>query len=185
MNRPRTLHLLAGLTLLCSLPGFAATVYKSIDKDGVTTFSDTRPPAEILVETIEIDASEPEQTDAAAQRLEDMRETTDRMVADRLAREKHRAEMRQLDAQTEASQPPEDLTDYYDAPLVYTGYYPYPVRRPWRPPYHPRPEHPIAKPPFSPPKSNLPPGVRPLPGNEYPASLIRKSYDPKVRAALR
>jgi hypothetical protein len=188
MDRPRSLHCLAGLVLLCSLPVFAATVYKSIDANGVVTYSDVKPPDDVLVETLEFDQPEPVNSDVEAQRLEDMRETTDRMAADRMAREKYRAELRQLDAETEASRAPapDDLTDYNDSTPIYTGYYPYPypVRRPWRPPYHPRPVPPIAHPPLLPSKPNLPPGVRPLPGNKYPASVIRQGYDPKVRAAL-
>lgn len=189
MNALRRSHWLLALALCCSLPTLAATVYKSVDANGVVTYSDVKPPDEILVETLELTVSEPASPDTAAQRLEDMRETTDRMVADRLAREKHRAEIRQLEAQTAASREQEAVADDYEATEVYGGYYPYyPAahpHRPWRPPYHPpRPDHPIVHPPLSPP-SNLAPGVRPLPGNDYPASLIRKSYDPKVRAALR
>ena len=110
-----------------------------------------------------------------------MRETTDRMVADRMAREKHRAEIGKLQAETQAKLSTQALPDYYESSTVYSGYYGRPSRRYWRDPYKPRPAHPIVRPPLQ----NLPVGVRPLPGNNYPASLIRKHYDPKVRRAFR
>lgn len=170
--------------MLWCLPGFAATIYKSIDENGVVSFSDTKPTEDILVETVVIDEQAASPGGQEQQRLQDMRETTDRMVADRMAREKHRAELRQLDAQEDARQAAQDVPDYVDNAPIYTGYYDYPVRRPWRP-HYPRPDHPIAHPPLRPPVPQHPPGMRPLPGNDYPASLIRKSYDPKVREAFR
>ncbi|MEZ5571312.1 MAG: DUF4124 domain-containing protein [Halioglobus sp.] len=187
MNRLRSNLCLAGMALLCSLPGLAATVYKSIDANGVVTFSDSKPPEEILVEILEIDALQPTNNEAAQQRLENMRETTDRMVADRMARERHRAELRNLDAQTAAQQTAAQQSSQIDNnnSITYTNFIPYRVHRPWRSPRVQLPEHPITRPPMRPSQPNLPPGVRPLPGNEYPASLIRRGYDPKVRAALR
>jgi hypothetical protein len=176
---------LPALSLLCCLPGFAATVYKSIDENGVVTYSDTRPVQTILVETLEINIPEPLPGEQTQQRLQDMRETTDRMVADRMAREKQRAELRQLDAQIAAQKAAQERTDYNDDDTIYTGYYGYPTQRPWWPSYHPRPEHPIAHPPLLPPVEERPPNIRPLPSNDYPASLIRKSYDPKVQEAFR
>lgn len=172
-------------TLWCA-PVIAATIYKSIDQNGVVQFSDTMPTDVVVLETVVIEEPVAPPAGQAEQRLQDMRETTDRMVADRMAREKHRAELRQLDAQSSAQQAAQDTRDYIDTSPVYIGYYNYPARRPWRP-WHghkPRPEHPIAHPPLRPPVEK-PTGMRPLPGNDYPASLIRKSYDPKVREALR
>ncbi|MCB1689756.1 MAG: DUF4124 domain-containing protein [Halioglobus sp.] len=171
---PRTLAL---SLLCCCLPSLAETVYKSVDDSGAVSFSDTRPPGDVLVETVVIETQAPPSSDLTAQRLKEMRETTDRMVADRMAREKHRAELRQLDAQRYAETSSPDLSEYYDTTTSYTGYYPYPVRREWRRPN--RPVHPIARPP------------RPFPvpyrqsDFDYPAKLIRKSYDPKVREAMR
>jgi Domain of unknown function (DUF4124) len=185
MNRRNGYQWLSALSLLCCLPSFATTIYKSIDENGVISFSDARPAEEILVETVVIDDQMTPPSGQEQQRLQDMRETTDRMVADRMAREKHRAELRQLEAQTDAQQAAQNIQDNYDNAPIYTGYYNYPVRRPWWPPQRPWPDHPIACPPLRPPVNKLPPGIRPLPGNDYPASLIRKSYDPKVREALR
>jgi hypothetical protein len=167
-----------------AMPSAAATVYKTVDENGVVTYSDKPPAAEVEVETLVIDVQTPELSESAHEQLEDLRETTDRMVADRQQREKHRAEMRKLQAQSEQPQ----IIDYADQD-GYTGYYPYPVYRPgagYRPGGHrPRPDHPNVRPPLRP----LPPAQRPgagiiSPGYDYPASLIRRGYSPEVRAAF-
>jgi Domain of unknown function (DUF4124) len=183
MNRPTIFRWLPALSLVCLAPTFAATVYKTVDETGVVSFSDTPPAEGIAVETVVIEEQAPVSGALTEQRLEDMRETTDRMVADRLAREKHRAEMRAIELQSNAQQSSRETIEYYDTPTVYPDYARYPVRRHWRTPNHP--QHPIVRPPLLPPARPGLPGIRPLPGNDYPASLIRKSYDPKVRAALR
>jgi hypothetical protein len=186
---------LPALALLCCLPGLAATVYKTVDENGVVSFTDIKPTGETPVETLVIDARAPQVSEAEQQRLQDMRDTTDRMAADRMAREKHRAELRQLQAQTQAQYQPQYPVDdnpvYWGSSSGYSGYYNYPARRPWRRKHRPRPEHPIAGRPIVRPPLRLPAqghssDIRTsLPGNNYPASLIRKSYDPKVRAAFR
>lgn len=176
-------HLLvAALGLWQVLPAAAATtVYRTVDDKGVVSFSDTPPDHGVPVETVELVTPAPQPDALQQERLEEMRATTDRMAADRMAREKHRAELRRLDAEAEAATPPapEQSPQYADDNF---GYWGYPGRYPaWRP--HPqRPEHPVARPPLRP----VPPQLRPQPHyNEYPASLIRRHYDPKVRAAFR
>ncbi len=142
--------------LVCALPVFAETVFRSVDESGAVTFSDTPPEGDVEVETITIDTPQAQSPEAARQRLEDMRETTDRMVADRQAREKHRAEMRELQARTQPPPQQVDAPGYYDYYPVYSGTRT--VRRdyyggtPWRPGHglRPRPEHPIARPPLRP-----------------------------------
>ncbi len=198
---------LPALTLLCCLPGLAATVYRTVDDSGVVSFTDIRPTGEVPVETLVIDARAPQVSETQRQRLQDMRDTTDRMAADRMAREKHRAELRQLQAQTQARyQPPQEYPAdnnpvYWGYSSGYSGYYNYPARRPWKRGHRPRPEHPIAghpiaghpisgqpiaRPPLRLPAQGHSSDIRTsLPGNNYPASLVRKSYDPKVRAAFR
>lgn len=176
--------------MLCSLPAVADTVYRTVDENGVVSFSDARPDGDGPVETMVIDIPQPQPGEEQQERLQDMRETTDRMVADRMAREKHRAEMRKMQAETDARTAARDYPDYPqypDSSTVYSGYggyYNYPRRRP-RYGHRPRPVHPIARPPLRPPVHGRPPHVRPLPSHDYPASLIRRSYNPKVRAALR
>ena len=185
MNRHCIAAWSPALLLLCCLPGFAATIYKSIDENGMVSYSDTRPPEDILVETVVIEESASPPIGQEQQRLQDMRETTDRMVADRMAREKHRAQLRELAAKGDAvPSSRENLADYNTLP-TYTGYYDYPVRQPWRRPYYPHPEHPILLPPLRPPVEHYRPGIQSLPSHDYPASLIRKSYDPKVQDAFR
>jgi hypothetical protein len=186
---------LPALALLCCLPGLATTVYRSVDENGVVSFTDVKPSGKAPVETLVIDARAPQISAAEQQRLQDMRDTTDRMAADRMAREKHRAELRQLQAQTQpqyqTGYPLDNNPRYLGYSSGYSGYYNYPARRPWRRRHKPRPEHPIAGRPITRPPLRLPAqghssDIRTsLPGNNYPASLVRKSYDPKVRAAFR
>lgn len=185
MNRAHLFGWLSALSLLCGIPALAATVYKTVDDNGVASFSDTPPAEDVVVETVIIEAPAPLSTELTQQRLDDMRETTDRIVADRMAREKHRAELRSIELQRNAQSTAQETGEYYDETTVYTGYGPYPVRRIWRRPNHPsHPGHPIARPPLRQPAPPAHPGIRPLPGNDYPASLIRRHYDPKVRAAF-
>ena len=136
------------LALLCCTYAQAATVYKTVDEDGVVSFSDTKPAGEEPVETLKINAQAPAGTaEEEQQRLEDMRETTDRMAADRMAREKQRAELRQQQPQTTPQQP--DYTDYMGYSTGNSRYYRRPVHRPIVRP-RPTPEHPIARPPIRP-----------------------------------
>lgn len=181
---------LPALVLLCCLPASAATVYRTVDENGVVSFSDTRPAGDTPVDTMVINAQAPQVSAAAQQRLQDMRDTTDRMAADRMAREKHRAQMRQLQAQAQPrydyQYPRESNPQYVGFSSGYSGYYNYPSR-PWRRIHKRRPQQPIARPPLRQPgHDNHPSMIRTsLPGNNYPASLIRKSYNPRVREALR
>jgi hypothetical protein len=134
--------------MLCSGAGFAATtVYKTVDDKGVVSFSD-KSPEEGEAEVLQINTATPQPDGETLANLEAMRETTDRMAADRREREKHRAELRDIAARKQA---------YQATPPVYTQYYPYPVYsrnpvRPGRPPYHPgygpKPVHPIVRPPL-------------------------------------
>ncbi len=139
------------LMLCIALPGLAAggeatTVYRSVDEQGVVSFSDTPPAAQAASEAMQIRYS-PAGADAeASQRLEQMRETTDRMAADRREREKHRAEMRDIALR---QQPVVEQTVVYESSesSEYSGwYYPYsggyyPSPRPYppHPGHHPRP----------------------------------------------
>jgi len=127
---------LAG-ALLVALPALGATVYKTVDAEGKVSYSDTPPPAGTPAEVIETRAA-PDVPDAeAAARLEQMRETTDRLRADRLAREQERAQP--YAPESYPSEPP------YQAPVEQRWLVPYypPYRyRPGdghRPPPPPRP----------------------------------------------
>jgi hypothetical protein len=178
-------RLLVSVCLLSVVTGLhAATVYKTVDDNGVVSYSDTPPAEDIATETLVIDVQDPQLTETEQQRMEDMRATTDRMVADREAREKHRAELREQQARNQAERQRAASPDYLVIESdTYPVYYPYPVRRPgWN---RPRPSHPIARPPLRPPGYGRPPVAVPhSPGHDYPASLIRKGYSPEVRAAF-
>jgi len=169
------------LSVFWSGIALATTVYKTLDENGVVSYSDTPPVEEVPVETMVIDVQAPQLNETAQDQLEAMRETTDRMVADRQQREKHRAELRQQQAQSQA--PPQVVQ--YTNPDSYTGissgYYPYPV---YRPGHRPRPGHPSVRPPLRPHKPVQLPAQIISPGHNYPASLIRRGYSPPVRAAF-
>ena len=181
-SRPRVVVVIALLSALWGGAASAATVYKTVDEMGVVSYSDTPPAEEVPVETMVIEVQAPELSETAQEQLEAMRETTDRMVADRQQREKHRADMRQ---QQLAHQPQPQVVEY-TTPATYSGtypvYYPYPV---YRPGHRPRPGHPIARPPLRPHQPvQLPAGVI-SPGYNYPASLVRRGYSPQARAAFK
>ena len=88
--RSRCGRLLA-IALAGSLPALGATVYKTVDADGKVSFSDTPPPAGSATEVIETRDTYASPDPDAAERLQQMRETTDRLRDDRLAREQERA----------------------------------------------------------------------------------------------
>jgi Domain of unknown function (DUF4124) len=167
------MRLLASFLLMFSplVLGQQATVYKTVDEQGVVSFSDTPPADAADAEKLQIDTPVPQPTGEYEKNLEAMRETTDRMAEDRRAREKHRAEMRELAArsgsQGQAAQPAQ--YDHYLPSYSYSssGHY-RPGRPPWRPGYRPKPEHPIARPPHRP--VQRPEHTRPTQGN---AQLMR------------
>ena len=156
VNRRLTKLFAVLLLLVVSAPGMSqnTTVYKHVNENGVVTFSDTPPAENVETETVSIATSAPQDPNQYLRNLNAMRESTDRMVADRQDREKHRAEMRQLNAETAAREPApaEPYRDYVDIWPVYGGPIygrpSYPGRPPWRPGYRPKPEHPIARPPY-------------------------------------
>ena len=214
--RMKTLHLIMQmaaptLVLLYCLPSLAATVYRTVDDKGVVSFTDIKPNSDNVVDTLIIDAQAPQLSEIEQQRLTEMRETTDRMASDRMARKKHRAEIRKLQSETQPQyQSPYEYQQNYNPGFIgytsgysssrYTNPYNYPRRNSWRRKHNSRPEHPIAghpgpgrpgadypgtRPPLRLPAQSSSAAIRTtLPGNNYPASLIRKSYDPKVRAAI-
>jgi hypothetical protein len=155
------------LFLLLALPLMAQTVYKT-NEDGVTSFSDT-PPAEGEAEVFTIATPAPVDDGLLDQRLAAMRETTDRMAADRREREQHRAELRAL--QTPAPEPPAQPQSIVTTPVwsqsYWSGY-----QRPLRPPPPIYPWRPTPQPlPHQPALPSAPPGWSVMqPGN---AQLMR------------
>jgi hypothetical protein len=171
--RPTALQWLPAMTLLCALPGIAATVYKTVDEQGVVSFSDRKPAGDAPVETLQVEVQEPQPSAEVEARLEAMRRTTDRLAADRRERERQRAALRKLQAQALPPSAAPDYTDYRWDATGYPGDYVYPARRPWRPHYRPRPVHPVARPPLR----------QPPAGAEYPlrnnAQLMRPLVSPR------
>jgi len=117
--------------LLLADPLIAATIYKTVDENGVVQFSDVPPENDQAVEVLELRYDPATNDSESRQRLEDMRTTTDRMVADRHQREQHRATLRQLRREKYHRA---TVTDHPepDVALPIPIYRPYPG--PWRPP---------------------------------------------------
>jgi len=169
--------LLLLLLLLPALSTRATTVYRSVDENGVVSFTDTRPQDAREVETLEINTPPAQPDDLQQERLEAMRATTDRMAAERRAREKHRAELRQLQAR---SQP--QVVEYAPEPPTFvSGFW---GGRHFKPGTGHRPGHPVARPPLRP-HPVAPRQADSRRFNEYPASLIRRNYNAQAREAFR
>jgi hypothetical protein len=129
------------------------TVYRSLDAQGTVTFSD-QPPADTPAEVLAIDVPPAADPGLLEARLEAMRESTERMAADRRARESQRAQLaaaRQPEPVSEALSEPAPRTRVVPAAPLY-GWPAY--HRPWlpRPPVRPRP----VQPPLLPGQSVLP-----------------------------
>ncbi len=150
-------RLTPALFLLCSTAGLTATVYKSVDENGVVNFSDTPPSNGLHAEVLQVTASTPQPPEAHLERLAAMREATDRMAADRRERERHRAELREIKAKTASYRPPAQPrnTEYAGYYPVYSRYYPRSNYPPLRPGYRPKPVHPIVHPPMRPGHGNF------------------------------
>lgn len=148
------MHRLLPAFLLWGATVYGATVYKTVDENGVVSFSDAPPEDGAAAETLRIDVPAAQSPDDYLKNLEAMRETTDRMAEDRREREKHRAELREIqekrDVPPPSAGPGSGLTDYTTFYPAYPVYRPRPGFPPWRPGYRPRPEHPIARPPRHP-----------------------------------
>jgi len=170
------------IALMTTSSAFSATVYKSVDENGLTTYSDVKPGDAAEVETLEIAVAEPATEAENQQRLNDMRETTDRMASDRMAREKHRAELKKLETQRALANAQADPSVAPTYPIYPTYQQPYSRYPYWQPDYSPVRHHrQRVTPPLRhrPTLSNLPRT------NQYPASLVRRHYPPAVQEALR
>lgn len=132
--------------MLWTSAGMATTVYKSVDENGVVSFSDSSTLGE-EAELVHIATPPAQPAGDQAANLEAMRETTDRMAADRREREKHRAQMKAQARMPQSTIVPGYMDSYSTS--VGSGYYYPPGRPPWHPGYRPKPEHPIVRPPLS------------------------------------
>ena len=139
------------LALFCCFPGLADTVFRTVDANGMASFSDTKPEGDTSVETLVIDVHSPQLSDVEQLRLKLIRETSDRMAASRMAREKHRAELRLLEAQLQIQQQIQyqPLYQQDNTPIYFgSGYSYYPARRPGHRGHRSHRKHPTARPRF-------------------------------------
>jgi len=157
MRIDRKALLLSGLAwtaIVVVAPLSAQTVYKSVE-NGVPTFSDAPPADDTPVETIILEIPPPADDPQLTERLEQMREATDRMAADRREREAHRATLREQ----QAVPAPEPAAEPGTVIVAGGGYWATPPSYlpPFRPPYRP----PHVRPPMRPqplPAPVAPPG---------------------------
>ena len=153
---------------------FTATVYKSVDEYGRVTFSDQPPETAATVEVLEYRVPEISRSALDTARLEAMRETTDRMAADRREREIARARARERAA---ASRDARTQLGAYRNQRYYAGSYPLLQRPVVRPPYlrppHPRPPHGRPQPPRA---TDFNPRQFRGPGN-----VVRRNYSGRAR----
>ena len=143
---------LGTIFLLFCLPCAAATIYKSVDARGRVTYSDQAPVETTVVDILEYTETAPTLAADDAARLTDMRETTDRMAADRREREASRARGREERVTTQIVQVQQE--PWY-----------YPV-------YSRRRHHGFIRPPVHRPLAVGHSAIR----SQYPASLIRQHY---------
>ncbi len=182
IQRRPSRYVLCLAALLAGPTAMATTVYKTVDEKGRISFSDQPPPAGEAVEVLDYSTPSVTPSEIDTARLQAMRETTDRMAADRREREAHRAKLRtEAAAARTAANPQPVYADYYPNRVIVgrrgflgPGY--------GRPPLlHPRPptlQPPIARPPAKPGRPGYPLINRDVISryNEYPATLIRKHY---------
>ncbi len=113
------------------------TIYRSTDDSGAVSFSDRAPEDDRPVQVMQLEVPQAGSAEEHRERMQQLSASADRMAEERRARERHRAEMRELAArsqvQDQAAQPVayEQSPSYVLAPRYH---------RPWRPP-HVRPPH--------------------------------------------
>ena len=102
--------------------GHSATVYKTVDENGVVSFSDMPPGDSASAEVLQITPALSKSPEEYLAWLDQMRDTTDRMAADRREREEHRAKLREVRARTAAYQVPESQAAAPDRSVLYPLY---------------------------------------------------------------
>jgi hypothetical protein len=135
MPRNRALPFVAGLIgmLVLSAPGACEEVYKWIDRNGVTHFSGTPPPAEFAgVEVIELSDLPPASPRAAAD-YQAMLDVAASIEQSRLQRQRLRLEQQRLAREAALArdryEPPVSERSYAVQGLYYPRHYRYPLPR--------------------------------------------------------
>lgn len=137
---------IGGLVFAAALPvsgqGEPLKVWRTVNAQGVVEFSDTPPPEGVAAEQLDMPALQPVDPLQSRANLEALRETTDRLAAERRARELPRSPIVVLEAAPAREPTPPDAETLRQGiyfPPIY-----YPVRRP---PHHPHPPlQPLAMP---------------------------------------
>ena len=140
---------LLGFLVAGSAPAWAEPIYRWTDAQGVVHFSQTPPPADRPVETVEIEDSRPSDYDPDAD-IYGVAEQQARMQALREEMAEKRAEAVERKREAAARTPPPVQPE----PPAWPAYR-WPIFRPWPP----RPQPPIA-PPQRPPGVIVPPSVQ-------------------------
>jgi len=141
----RLLLLLTGTGLaLSAAPAAAVEIYKWVDEDGSTHYSESLPTGEFAgLEILEARPSVP-RSPAAANDYQSTLEVAASLQADRLERERVRLEKDKLRQQERrAREEVQRLNNAYAAPSYLVPYY----RYPYRPYPHPRPPYAVQPPP--------------------------------------
>lgn len=111
----------------------ATTVYRTVDAQGVVTFSDTPPPDGVGAEALQVVVPQSSAGDSL-QQLEAMRQTTDRMALDRQEREAQR-ELVRLRAAAKQAAARQKSAPRAEVRYEYI-YLPAPIAPPWRQGHH-------------------------------------------------
>ncbi len=140
----------------------STTVYRTVNEQGVVGFSDTPPADPAAAEVIAVHPPRAAPAAESLQHLEAMRQTTERMAADRRERELERelARLRARVAAQPVRQPEPAVTRYQPV------YLPVPVPG-WRPGYPPRPPY---RPELRPPRQL--PGIIPGPNSQLMRPIV-------------
>lgn len=122
--------------------GESTTIYRTVNEQGVVEFSDSPPPEGVSAQRLDVPHAIPVDTERARANLEAMRETTDRLAADRRARESGpgRSPIVFLEAPAELVPAARQETRLERESLYLPPvYYPRRPQRPWhpRPPFRP------------------------------------------------
>ncbi|MEQ9462121.1 MAG: DUF4124 domain-containing protein [Haliea sp.] len=130
------------LAFACAAAAAPTTVYRTVDEQGVVSFSDQPPADPAAAEVIAVNPPQAAPAAESLQQLEAMRETTERMAADRREREAQRAAARERQSDSTAA-----AEQHRASPEVRYEYLYLPSRVPFRPwragPYPPHRPYPV------------------------------------------
>ncbi len=118
----------------CAAADAPRVIYRSTDDSGAVSFSDRAPDDDRQVQLLHLDVPPAGSAEEHRRRMQDISASADRMAEERRARERHRAELRELAARTAAREQAPPQPQYGQAPYYVAAPR---YHRPWRPPGHP------------------------------------------------